>query len=154
MLLLNFIMVKVFLTATAVGMLVTALLEYLGYVTRSAKAQTLGLPWFNGYDGNIIGGLILGAGMAVGGVCPGVVWAQLGAGLYSGKYAIAGGFLGALTVGFVHRYMLHLTNGAFLQKRDSFLLDKKLNIPGWVAALLFSSILFMAVFFYRPVCTI
>ncbi len=57
-------------------------------------ASTLGLLPTR-YDGNIIGGALLGAGMAISGACPGTVLAQLGVGVRSGRYA----FVGAVAAG-------------------------------------------------------
>lgn len=45
------------------------------------------------YDGNILGGALLGAGMAVSGACPGTVLAQLGVGVASGRWTLAGAVL-------------------------------------------------------------
>ncbi|KAK4151091.1 hypothetical protein C8A00DRAFT_17470, partial [Chaetomidium leptoderma] len=45
------------------------------------------------YDGNLLGGALLGAGMAVSGACPGTVLAQLGVGVKSGRYALCGALL-------------------------------------------------------------
>jgi uncharacterized membrane protein YedE/YeeE len=48
------------------------------------------------YDGNIIGGSMIGMGMALTGACPGTVFVQTGAGLPSGIFVLAGGILGGL----------------------------------------------------------
>lgn len=54
------------------------------------------LGWFNGYDGNIIGGTMLGIGMTLTGACPGTVLVQVATGIRSGYAALAGGLLGGL----------------------------------------------------------
>ena len=59
----NFIMLKVFLTAVATGAVVLAAMHGFGYVKLAPKAAL--------YGADIIGGLILGAGIALAGACPG-----------------------------------------------------------------------------------
>lgn len=56
------------------------------------SASTLGL--FNGYDGNIIGGAMLGMGMALTGACPGTVLVQVATGVKSGYFVLVGALLG------------------------------------------------------------
>jgi uncharacterized membrane protein YedE/YeeE len=58
------------------------------------------------YDGNIVGGALLGAGMAISGSCPGTVLAQVGVGLTSGLYSLQGAFVGGvLWSGFLKRWI-------------------------------------------------
>lgn len=51
---------------------------------------------FNRYDGNIIGGTLLGCGMALTGACPGTVLVQVASGTASGLPVLAGGILGGI----------------------------------------------------------
>jgi uncharacterized membrane protein YedE/YeeE len=55
------------------------------------------------YDGNVLGGAMLGAGMAFTGACPGTVLVQLGTGIPSGKSAFVGGLLGGVLYAFSRR---------------------------------------------------
>ena len=48
------------------------------------------------YDGNVIGGLILGSGMALTGACPGTVLIQVSKGISSGIPALGGAVLGGI----------------------------------------------------------
>ncbi|PQE17716.1 hypothetical protein CJF31_00005449 [Rutstroemia sp. NJR-2017a BVV2] len=48
------------------------------------------------YDGNLIGGLLLGIGMALTGACPGTVLPQVVTGIRSGQFALLGGILGGI----------------------------------------------------------
>ncbi|KGQ02924.1 hypothetical protein BBAD15_g11860 [Beauveria bassiana D1-5] len=48
------------------------------------------------YDGNILGGALLGAGMALSGSCPGTLFAQMAAGVHTGFYALAGAVVGGV----------------------------------------------------------
>jgi len=54
------------------------------------------LNWFSPYDGNIIGGALLGAGMALTGACPGTVLPQLATGVPSAPYVLCGGLVGGV----------------------------------------------------------
>jgi uncharacterized membrane protein YedE/YeeE len=56
----------------------------------------------------IIGGLLVGAGMAIGGLCPGTIYVQAGAGLKSGGIALAGGLLGALVFVLCQRLFINM----------------------------------------------
>lgn len=89
----NFIMLKVFLTAVATGLFVLAVLVGLGFTKLHPKATL--------YAADIVGGLLLGSGIAVAGACPGTVFAQLGAGYRSALWVMLGGFIGALTFGYL-----------------------------------------------------
>lgn len=52
--------------------------------------------WFSAYDANVIGGLMVGAGMTLTGACPGTVLVQLSTGIRSGMFVMLGGFLGGI----------------------------------------------------------
>lgn len=54
------------------------------------------LQLFSRYDGNLIGGTLLGAGMALSGSCPGTLYPQLAAGVHTGFHALNGAILGGL----------------------------------------------------------
>ena len=58
------------------------------------------------YDGNIIGGLLMGVGLAMAGACPGTVLSQLGSGVTSGRYAAAGGVMGGITYVLIEPWLL------------------------------------------------
>jgi uncharacterized membrane protein YedE/YeeE len=71
------------------------------------------LGFFSRYDGNIIGGSLLGIGLAISGACPGTVLVQAAVGIRSGWYALDGavlagiawiGFLGPLVEGRKKKY--------------------------------------------------
>lgn len=84
----NFIMLKVFLTAVATGAVVLAALNGLGIVPLYPKAAL--------YAADVIGGLLLGTGIALAGACPGTVLAQVGAGYRDALFTLAGGLCGAI----------------------------------------------------------
>ncbi|KAK7755216.1 hypothetical protein SLS62_002721 [Diatrype stigma] len=91
----NWHMVQTFLAGSGTSVLLVALIQRLGYLRLKPRDySSLGL--FARCDGNILGGLLLGAGMALSGSCPGTVFVQLGAGIPSGFYTLAGCVLGGM----------------------------------------------------------
>lgn len=89
----TFLMMKIFLTAVITGLLVLAVLNGLFGV----KMHPKGLVW----PADIIGGLLLGAGISLAGACPGTVFAQMGVGYRDAFITFAGGVLGALVFGYL-----------------------------------------------------
>ncbi|KAF4973847.1 hypothetical protein FZEAL_9193 [Fusarium zealandicum] len=88
-------MLQTFIGATASSAAIYKIAERLGYVSlRPRSSSPVGL--FGQYDGNVMGGFLLGAGMAISGSCPGTVLAQLGAGLQTGVYALGGAIFGGI----------------------------------------------------------
>ncbi|KAL6862791.1 hypothetical protein ACO1O0_003029 [Amphichorda felina] len=91
----NWHMFQAFITATAASAAIYSVAERLGYVSLKPRSNSpLGL--FAKYDGNIIGGALLGAGMALSGSCPGTLLAQIGAGVRSGLFTLQGALLGGI----------------------------------------------------------
>jgi uncharacterized membrane protein YedE/YeeE len=81
-------------TNTKYSLLVT-LLQKLGYTDLKARSYS-SLNLFSPLDGNIIGGLLQGFGMALSGACAGTVFVQVGAGVPSGVYTLVGSTLGGI----------------------------------------------------------
>jgi uncharacterized membrane protein YedE/YeeE len=90
----DFRMLQVFLTASAASAVVLLALEHLGIAQRKVRPNST-FNWFSRYDGNIIGGALIGIGMVLTGACPGTVVAQLGNRVNSSLYVVVGGVLGA-----------------------------------------------------------
>lgn len=84
----SFLMLRVFLAAVAAGLLVLAVLVGFGWASLAPKAT---LP-----VADLLGGLVLGVGIALAGACPGTVLAQIGAGYRDAWLTLAGGIAGAL----------------------------------------------------------
>ncbi|KAK4449999.1 hypothetical protein QBC34DRAFT_79880 [Podospora aff. communis PSN243] len=85
----NFHMLQAFLAGAAGSTAIVTAAQKLGYVQLKPRHfSTVGLfaPW----DGNVIGGILLGTGMSLAGACPGTVLAQMGNGIRSGFYAFEG----------------------------------------------------------------
>ncbi|KAK2040275.1 YeeE/YedE family protein [Colletotrichum somersetense] len=88
-------MVQAFLAAAASSTFIVYVLDNVGYVRPKPRSPSrLGL--FSQYDGNILGGALLGAGMALSGSCPGTVLAQIAVGTGSGIYVLAGAALAGI----------------------------------------------------------
>jgi hypothetical protein len=120
----NFIMLKVFLTAVATGAVVLAALNGFGLVKLAPKATL--------YGADIVGGLILGMGIALAGACPGTVMAQIGAGYRDAVVTLIGGIAGAVAYSYAEPGLSKTMLGASSGK---LVLNGLLGIPYWVGAL-------------------
>lgn len=85
LLLTDFTVLKVMLSAVMVGMIGFHLMKHFGYVQSHAAEGTIG--------SNVIGGLIFGVGFALLGYCPGTVAGAVGTGALD---ALFGGMVGLL----------------------------------------------------------
>jgi uncharacterized membrane protein YedE/YeeE len=120
----NFIMLKVFLTAVATGAVVLAALNGFGLVKLSPKATL--------YGADIVGGLVLGIGIALAGACPGTVMAQIGAGYRDAIVTLIGGLAGAVA----YSYSEPALSKTFLGvSSGKLVLNTMLGIPYWAGAL-------------------
>lgn len=128
----NFIMLKVFLTAVATGLLVLAVMTELGLATLSPKATV--------YGANIVGGLLLGAGIALSGACPGTVLAQVGAGYKDAWAVLAGGIVGAGAYGYLEPLIGPFGSGG----PGKLTLASITGVPFWVLAVV-SALIIVAV---------
>jgi hypothetical protein len=126
----NFTMLKIFLTAVVTGLLVLAVLNGLD-LTRLFPKPAL-------YGADLIGGALLGVGIALAGACPGTVAAQIGAGYRDAWYTLAGGLLGAVAFSYAEPVLnpLLLSGGP-----GRITLANVTGAPFWVLALGFASLL-------------
>ena len=126
----NFIMLKVFLTAVATGAVVLATLHGLGLVALYPK-PTL-------YGADIPGGLLLGAGIALAGACPGTVLAQVGVGYRDALFTLLGGIAGATAFGYAEPTLrpLLLSGGP-----GKITFADVSGIPYWILALVLAAVL-------------
>jgi len=146
-------MLKMFLSATAVSTIVISFLSAVGLAKRSPRAATsLGFGLLNGYGGNVIGGALVGSGMALSGACPGTVFAQLGVGVQSVLYTLGGAFTGAILFSLLVNLTTRVpTKFPFLHRGSSTSLDeliskKSSHMTSLVFSIVFASILFATVF--------
>jgi hypothetical protein len=126
----NFIMLKVFLTAVATGAVVLAALNGFGYVKLAPKAAL--------YSADIIGGLILGAGITLAGACPGTTLAQIGAGYRDALFTLVGGLIGAVA----YTYAQPALSKTFLaQGGGKIIFSDLIGVPYWMAALALAAVI-------------
>jgi uncharacterized membrane protein YedE/YeeE len=126
----NFIMLKVFLTAVATGAVVLAVLNGFGMVKLAPKAAL--------YSADIIGGLILGAGITLAGACPGTTLAQIGAGYRDALFTLVGGVAGAVAF----TYAQPALSKTFLaQGGGKIIFSDLIGVPYWMAALVLAAAL-------------
>lgn len=122
----NFIMLKVFLSAVATGLVVLAALNGFGFVKLSPKATL--------YTADIAGGLILGVGITLAGACPGTVLAQVGAGYRDAWATLLGGLCGALAFSYLEPTLRPWIDGG----PGKLTLDHLVGLPFWQVALPFA----------------
>ena len=91
----NFHMIKSFVTASACSALIVVAANRAKYAKLSHQTDS-SYGWFMRSDANVVGGLLLGAGMALTGACPGTVLVQMALGVGSAWNVAAGCLLGAL----------------------------------------------------------
>jgi uncharacterized protein len=125
----NFLMLKVFLAAVITGLIVLALMNGLFGVKLSLKPLL--------FKADIIGGVILGAGIALAGACPGTTLAQIGAGYRDAIFILLGGIAGALTYGYFDAPI----TAFFAERGDKVGFDQLLGTPFWTAASAFALLL-------------
>ena len=97
----RFVMLKMFLAAMGTGALCLAVLSKVAPVHfNSCRKAWENVAKTRGWlTGTVSGTFILGAGMAIGGACPGMVLSQVGAGVGNSGITVAGGLTGALLYG-------------------------------------------------------
>lgn len=125
----NFIMLKVFLSAVATGLVVLAALNGLGFVKLVPKATL--------YTADIAGGLILGVGITLAGGCPGTVLAQIGAGYRDAWATLLGGLCGALAFSYLEADLRPWIDGG----PGKLTVDQLVGQPFWLVALVFAAAL-------------
>ena len=137
----SFIMLKIFLAAVVTGLVALAVLNGAFGVKLYLKPLLL--------KADLIGGLILGIGIAISGACPGTTLAQIGAGYRDAFSTLAGGIAGAICYG----YLEPPITAFFAEKGDKISFDKLLGLPFWLTALLLAALLaagLMALKRWRP----
>lgn len=125
----SFIMLKIFLAAVIVGLVSLAALNGIWNVPLHLKPLLL--------RADIVGGLILGIGIALAGACPGTSLAQIGAGYRDAWFVVLGGLAGAVAYGYFDAPITAL----FAEKGDKVSLDKLIGWPFWMTALALAAVL-------------
>ncbi|MCJ1432824.1 hypothetical protein MMC27_002181 [Xylographa pallens] len=91
----DFHMLEVFIAASASSALAIRALSIYGRTSFGPRSPST-IYLFGSYDANVIGGLLLGAGMTISGACPGTVFSQVATGIASGFFTLAGAVLGGI----------------------------------------------------------
>jgi uncharacterized membrane protein YedE/YeeE len=120
--LLDMTIVKFMLSTVLVGMVGIYLLKDLGLVKLSIKSTNLG--------GNIIGGLLFGAGWGLLGYCPGTSAGALGEGRWDALWGIIGMLVGAAI--FAEVYASLKTNVLTWGNFGEITLPQLLGLSHWV----------------------
>ncbi|OBT50505.1 hypothetical protein VE04_08723 [Pseudogymnoascus sp. 24MN13] len=127
----NFHMLEVFLTATAGS---------AAPPSRCARRSPAARGYFP-YDGNIAGCLLLGAGMALTGSCPGTVLVQVGMGLRSGFAVLAGSLAGgALFVGYSAGFRRATPAAAKGEEKPKLTFAQRCGVAHFPAVLVYQAI--------------
>src|SRR5262245_23732418 len=138
----NFIMLKVFLSAVATGAVALSLLNGFGLVQLQPRAAQ--------YAANVIGGLLLGAGIALTGACPGTTLAQIGAGYRDALFTFVGGLCGAVTFAYLQPI---LATTPLASGGSNITFADLMGIPYWAGALGLAVLLVIVLIFlehWRP----
>ena len=126
LLLTNFTVLKLMLSAVMVGMIVFPILKKFGYANLHAAHGTLG--------SNVIGGLIFGAGFALLGYCPGTVAGAVGTGALD---ALFGGMIGLLLgAGFFARLYPNLKSTLVRGPFPAVTVPEFLHLNLWVVIII------------------
>lgn len=125
----NWIMLKIFLSAVATGAVVLAVLNGFGIVKLQPKAAL--------YAADVVGGLILGAGIALAGACPGTTLAQVGVGYHDAVYTLAGGLAGAVAFSYAQPWLATSLIGT----GPKLIATDLVGIPYWQGALVLAAII-------------
>merc|ERR1711939_927081 len=88
-------MLLTFLTASACSTVVFAAAKRAGLVHIACKKDS-SYGWLGRYDGNIVGGALMGAGMGLTGACPGTVLVQAALGVSGSRALLLSGLLGGI----------------------------------------------------------
>ncbi|MBN1889268.1 MAG: YeeE/YedE family protein [Thermoflexales bacterium] len=137
LLLTDFTVVKVMLSAVLSGMIGVYALKSLGWVQLDPKSGSAGM--------NIIGGLIFGLGFAVLGYCPGTIAGAIGNG---GLDAALGGLAGILIGAGLFAALYPRLNQGILKKGDfgNLTLPQMLEVNDWVVVIPVAGLIFLLLY--------
>lgn len=133
----KFIMLKVFLSAIVVGLIVFSTFYLLGFERLNWKTTI--------YAADVLGGLLLGTGIAIAGACPGTVFAQIGAGYKDSIATLLGALFGAITFIKLTPWFNETILSMGPQQKLTF--DVLFNLPFYVVALFFVILLIALLYF-------
>lgn len=123
LLLTDFTVLKIMLSAVVTGMIGIFFMKSMGWVELYPKAGSLGM--------NVVGGLIFGAGFAILGYCPGTLAGAIGNGSLD---ALTGGLTGILIGSGLYASLYPKLSKGILRKGDysNLTLPRLLKVNDWV----------------------
>lgn len=126
LLLTDFTVLKIMLSAVVTGMIGVYFMKSMGWVKLSLKSGSVGM--------NVIGALIFGVGFAVLGYCPGTIAGAVGNGYLD---AITGGVAGIIMGTWIFAVMYPKLKDGILKKGDfgDITLPQLLKVNDWVVVL-------------------
>ena len=139
----NFIMLKVFLMAIITSAIVFSVFFGLGFERLSGKVTI--------YGADIIGGLLLGIGIALAGACPGTLFAQIGAGYKDSIATFFGALAGAAAFIMLRPWLSQVLLNGYPQKKLT--LDTLLDIHFYATAsilIVIFAVILLGLEWYRP----
>ncbi len=137
LLLTDFTVLKIMLSAVLVGMLGIHAMKTLGWVKLDPKSGSAGM--------NIIGGLIFGVGFAVLGYCPGTIAGAIGNGALD---ALVGGLAGILIGSGLFAALYPRLSHGILKKGDfgSLTFPRLFKVNDWVVVIPAAVLIFIALY--------
>ncbi|XP_013075484.1 uncharacterized protein LOC106061817 isoform X2 [Biomphalaria glabrata] len=143
----NFTMLKMFLSASATGMIAFSLLTMIPATSKKMKLALI--EFFSGlrtkgFASAAVGGGLLGVGMTLSGACPGMVLAQVGAGVPNSVYTMLGGFCGVYLYALSEPVLTPMFRPARKSRYDT--LNEYMSTPYFILACPLAAILGLAVF--------
>jgi uncharacterized protein len=134
LLLIDFTVLKIMLSAVLTGMVGIHLMKTLGWVELNPKSGSMGI--------NVIGGLIFGVGFAVLGYCPGTIAGAIGNGYLD---ALAGGLAGILIGSGIFAALYPRLKSGILKKGDfgSLTLPQLFKVNEWVVVVPVAVLIFL-----------
>jgi uncharacterized protein len=134
LLLSDFTVLKIMLSAVLTGMIGIYLMKTLGWVELNPKSGSMSI--------NIIGGLIFGVGFAVLGYCPGTIAGAIGNGYLD---ALAGGLAGILIGSGIFAALYPRLKSGILKKGDfgNLTLPQLFKVNDWVVVVPVAVLIFL-----------
>jgi hypothetical protein len=134
LLLTDFTVLKIMLSAVLTGMIGIYLMKTLGWVELNLKPGSMG--------SNVIGGLIFGAGFAVLGYCPGTIAGAIGNGYLD---ALVGGLAGIVIGSGIFAALYPRLKGGILKKGDfgKLTLPQLFRVNDWVVVVPVAGLVFL-----------
>lgn len=142
LLLTDFTVVKIMLSAIIVGMIGVYFLKGVGLAKMQPKAGSVGM--------NVIGGLIFGAAFALLGYCPGTAVGAIGGGSMD---ALAGGLTGMLVGAGLFAAVYPRFSKTIIPKGHfgDITFPELLKTPAWIMVSLFTGILILVLYILESV---